>query len=238
MICSSCARSARMTPTSDQPPQHRLQPGDGAVDLEELRREHLLAAEREQLPRQRRRLLARPLDLLEVLARGVVGVEPLEREHAVAADRGQEVVEVVRDPTGEPSDRLHLLRLTELLLARPQPRLRALALGDLVAQSGVQRRVLERDRSLAGQHLEHRQSLVRERVGDQVVLDVEHPAQLALGEDRRAEHRLDASPDHVRIGRERPARSRVAEDERLARPAHVVDDALGDEAAEGSIGGS
>ena len=35
---------------------------------------------------------------------------------AVAGDRRQQVVEVVRDAAGEPADRLHLLRLPELLL--------------------------------------------------------------------------------------------------------------------------
>src|SRR5882724_6643640 len=39
----------------------------------------------------------------------------LEGEPAVSQDAAEDVVEVVRDPTGEGADRLHLLRLVELL---------------------------------------------------------------------------------------------------------------------------
>ena len=41
---------------------------------------------------------------------------PLDQELAVAEDHGQQVVEVVGDAAGEAADRLHLLRLAELLL--------------------------------------------------------------------------------------------------------------------------
>ena len=43
----------------------------------------------------------------------------------------QQVVEVVRDAAGEPADRLHLLRLAQLLLGLAQRLLGALALGDV-----------------------------------------------------------------------------------------------------------
>ena len=60
------------------------------------------------------------LDLGEEAAIGVVRAEGVEQQAGVADDDGQQVVEVVRDPAGQPADGLHLLRLAELLLAGPQ----------------------------------------------------------------------------------------------------------------------
>ena len=58
------------------------------------------------------------LDLLGVPPQPLVLLAG-DQELGVAADRGQEVVEVVRDAAGEPADRLHLLRLAELLPRAP-----------------------------------------------------------------------------------------------------------------------
>ena len=60
------------------------------------------------------------LDLLDVRAARIAGVEAVEEQVRVAEDRGQHVVEVVRDAAGEAADRLHLLRLAQLHLARAQ----------------------------------------------------------------------------------------------------------------------
>ena len=54
--------------------------------------------------------------------RSAVVVEPVDQELAVADDHRQQVVEVVRDAAGEPADRLHLLRLAQLLLELPLAR--------------------------------------------------------------------------------------------------------------------
>ena len=48
--------------------------------------------------------------------RARAGADPPPRDLAVAADHGQQVVEVVRDTARELADRLHLLRLPELVL--------------------------------------------------------------------------------------------------------------------------
>ena len=81
------------------------------------RLDDLLAAERQQLARQRRGALAGALH---------VGQRPVDRDRpgshvvqhrlGVAEDDRQQVVEVVRHAAGQPADRLHLLRLPQLLL--------------------------------------------------------------------------------------------------------------------------
>ena len=127
ITCSSCPRSARTrqpgstevessTPSPRSRESRLSSPFDDVAQLEHLRQDHLAAAEGEQLARERRRASGRAHDLERVLAARVVGVEAGDEELAVAADRGQEVVEVVRDPAGEPSDRLELLRVQQLLL--------------------------------------------------------------------------------------------------------------------------
>ena len=57
---------------ANQPRQHALQPDDGLIEVHFLRHQHLLAAERQQLLRQRRGALPRFLDLFEVGAIGIV----------------------------------------------------------------------------------------------------------------------------------------------------------------------
>jgi hypothetical protein len=71
--------------------------------------------EREQLARELRGAVGRPLDLDELVG-ARPGADPSPGDLAVAADDGQQVVEVVRDAAGELPDRLHLLRLAELVL--------------------------------------------------------------------------------------------------------------------------
>ena len=83
-----------------------------------------MTAEGEQLGRQRGSPIRGAHDLEDILAPGVIVVEAGDEELAVAADRGQEVVEVVGDAAGQPSDRFELLRVQELL---PEPPL----LGDV-----------------------------------------------------------------------------------------------------------
>ena len=63
------------------------------------------------------RALGGLLDLLDDRARSGSSARARSSEQlAVAEDDGEQVVEVVRDAAGEPADRLHLLRLAELLL--------------------------------------------------------------------------------------------------------------------------
>ena len=83
------------------------------------RLQDLLAAEREELARQRgcARSAALAISSMSVCDPGSpVADARSSSELAVAEDHGQQVVEVVRDAAGELADGLHLLRLAELAL--------------------------------------------------------------------------------------------------------------------------
>ena len=121
-------------------------------------------------------------------------------ELAVAADRGEEVVEVVRDPAGEASDRLELLRLVQLLLER-------LALGDVSEHREVKAR---EHRGPCGQ-----QDLDGRAVGaDNGQLDLAPPGREELGPgvlvhaledvvDPQREQLLEATAEQLAGGRVR-----------------------------------
>src|SRR5262249_13688977 len=94
------------------------------------RLEHLLAAEGEELARERRRAVGGVLDVLEPTARRIAGARLAQEEARAADDRGEEVVEVVGDAAGEPADRLHALRVAEPLGHAPPLLLGALLLGE------------------------------------------------------------------------------------------------------------
>ena len=96
-------------------PQHPVQ-------IEDLRLQDLPPTEREKLARQARSSVNGRLDLLEVLL-NVMGRPEVQRDQLrVAANDHEQVVEVVRDPTGQLPDGFHLLRLAELLLCFPDGR--------------------------------------------------------------------------------------------------------------------
>ena len=109
---------------ADQAAQQLLDLPHERVEIDDLRLQHLPAAEGEQLAGERRGALARRLNLLEVRAQPIALRDLVEHQRAVAEDGGQQIVEIVRDAAGELPDRLHLLRLAQLLLEPP-------ALGDV-----------------------------------------------------------------------------------------------------------
>ena len=126
--CSTCAgsastgntASARSQPqlhlSADQPARHLRHRADDLVEVEGDRLEHLLAAEGQQLARQRCGALGGVQDLIHLRRHRRIGLDAVRHQLRIAADRGQQVVEVVRDAAGEPADRLHLLRLAQLVL--------------------------------------------------------------------------------------------------------------------------
>ena len=107
---------------TDQPLQHVLHARDDLIERNRLLRDHLLAAERQQLARQPRRTVGRLQDLFGIRAPRVVFVDALQEDFRVAVNRHQQVVEIVRDTAGEPADRFHFLRLAQLFVALLQRR--------------------------------------------------------------------------------------------------------------------
>ena len=96
--------------------EHRDQLRHEGPQLDHPRLHDLLAAEGQELARERHRALRRLLDQLDVAVHRLAGLEPAQQHVRPAGDHGEQVVEVVGDPAREPADRLHLLGLLELHL--------------------------------------------------------------------------------------------------------------------------
>ena len=103
---------------AEQAPRHRGQIRDERVDVEDGELARPLAAEGEELTRQRRGAIDGHQDLGQILLRHLVRQLGLE-EARVAGDDGQQVVEIVRDAAGHPADDFHLLRLAQLRFEQP-----------------------------------------------------------------------------------------------------------------------
>src|SRR5450759_141372 len=100
---------------ADEPAEHLLDPGDDLVHVHELRLEDLLAAKGEELAGEVGRALPGRADVGQCRAPGIVGRHVGQEEVGVPGDDREEVVEIVGDASRELADRLHLLRLAELL---------------------------------------------------------------------------------------------------------------------------
>ncbi len=99
---------------ADEPLQHRREVVHHRPERHDLRREHLLAAEGEQLPGQSRRARGRPLDHLDIPSERMVGSQARQEDLGAPGDDREQVVEIVRDPARELSDAFDLLRLAQL----------------------------------------------------------------------------------------------------------------------------
>ena len=197
---------------ADEPLQHGLHAGHDAVELQHLGREHLLAAEGEELARQGGRLVRRLADALGVLAQGVDRGQAPEHQVAVAADDHEQVVEVVRDTARELAHRVHLLRLPEMVLARAQRLVRVLELGQVHGEaaelSGIAGTVRHHVHDVAQPH-----DLARRGQGPvlELVILATGEGGAALGHDLGAILGVDA----------------------LAEPARLLEPALGGKAEDG-----
>lgn len=100
---------------SYQLPDQFHQVGDHHVQVQMDGVHHLAAGEREHLPREVGGPLGGLLDLVEILQRLHVPLEVRPQELAESEDPGEDVIEVVCDPTGERPHRLHALCHQELL---------------------------------------------------------------------------------------------------------------------------
>ena len=103
------------------------------VQVEHTRLQVLTAANRQELPRERRRTLARLGDLNQHAPLPLCGGDLRLEELAESVDHGEEVVEIVRDATGQDADGFHLVCLPESYLALFEGGLGLLALRDVDA---------------------------------------------------------------------------------------------------------
>ena len=101
---------------ADQASEHIVQPFHQGIHVEDPWLERLLAAEGEELPRQRGGPLGAAVDLGQAPGNGVVGVQAALQHLAVAPLHHQDVVEIMGHSAGQPADGLHLLRLQKLRL--------------------------------------------------------------------------------------------------------------------------
>src|SRR5690348_10692698 len=76
----------------------------------------LAAAEREQLVGEGAAAFGGAANLLQRRALVLLQIAAAQQQIAVTGDDRKQIVEIVRNTAGEPADRLHLLRLAELLL--------------------------------------------------------------------------------------------------------------------------
>ena len=101
---------------SDESRQHGREPGHHRIQVEHLRLQDLLAAEGQELAGEGRRAVRRRPDQVDVAAKRMLCRELRQGEVAPPKNDGEEVVEIVRDPTGQLADGLHLLGLNQVRL--------------------------------------------------------------------------------------------------------------------------
>ena len=96
------------------PASDALHRRDGFAQAHDRRAEHLLARKREQLPRDGRAAIGRALHLGRHLVEAGAILQLLEQQLRVPRHDGHQVVDVVRDPSGQTADRFHLQGLPKL----------------------------------------------------------------------------------------------------------------------------
>ena len=104
---------------ADQSADHLVDVGDAEVEIDRPRLEHLLAAERQQLPGDGDGPVGGPLHFLDRFLGAGVKASVARQEVGIASNDGEQVIEIVGDAARQPADRLEFLRLPVLLLQRP-----------------------------------------------------------------------------------------------------------------------
>src|SRR5262249_48116377 len=110
---------------ADQPRQHLLHVPDHQIQVEDLWLKHLLATEGQKLTGERRCSFCGLVNLADVILQRIVFLELRSNELCISDYRSEQVVEVVCNSTGEPSYRLHLLRLSKLVFTLSLPQKQA-----------------------------------------------------------------------------------------------------------------
>ena len=121
---TSCRDHDQVDVFADHASEHLQVFGDHAIQIKNLRRQHLLAAEGQELAGERCRAPRCAGNFLRRAAQRRVRAEAVKQKFRIARDHHQQIVEIVRDAAGESAYGFHLLRLPELLL-------QGAALGDI-----------------------------------------------------------------------------------------------------------
>ena len=188
---------------AQQAAEHRSDAVDGQVRVEYSRLKWLLAADGEELRRQLRGSRRGLLDDLDVSSYRISGREAIQRNLTAGDDDGQEVVEIVCDPSGQAPDRLHPLRLGQLLLRSQQLLVGAQAFP-------IQPRGFEPERRLVGECLcQSDFALVERPTGP--VENPEHADHPVLDPEGHGQHRAVRRVDDAQSRLDREAKSRVSE---------------------------
>ncbi len=101
---------------SDQPPEQGVEIQHDVVQVNDARRKHLLAAEREQLAGNARGSIGGRLDLRRAVGQAAAGGNAFGHDLGVSQGDGEQVVEIVSDAASQTSNGFHLLRLAESFL--------------------------------------------------------------------------------------------------------------------------
>jgi hypothetical protein len=169
-LASTRRRQSRgkIEPQHDAGSERPLQQIDHALDqgaqIHRHRSQILLPRERQQALRQRRaafRALQRAVD--QPMQARIVG-DALAQQIEIAHHRHQQIVEIMRDAAGELADRLHLLRLPQLLLGPFAGRDLLHQIGGTLLDALFQRRRQFRQRRALGRQL--RQQILTLEFGD------------------------------------------------------------------------
>nr|WP_232203938.1 hypothetical protein [Chlorobaculum parvum] len=99
----------------DGSPQKLLEVPDHFVQINGSELKRLAAAEGQKLPDKFTRFEGGVMDDFDILLALFGFTDALQQHLGVAENRGQEIVQIMRDATGKPTDRFDFLRLIELL---------------------------------------------------------------------------------------------------------------------------
>nr|GEU28338.1 hypothetical protein [Tanacetum cinerariifolium] len=120
---------------ADGAPQHRLEAVDGAVDVDPLRLDGLLARKRQQLLGEAGAALGGALHAVDGPVLHLAVVDHAQQVEAIG-DHVEQVVEIMGDAARELADRFELLRLEQRFLGLRQRVLGQPALGDVARDLG------------------------------------------------------------------------------------------------------
>ena len=103
---------------SQQAMQQPVYVADHQVQIQHSRRKNLLAAERQQLPGETGSSIGCLLNLLDLAVERICNFELFKHQLAITLNYRKEIVEIVCDASGKTSNRLHFLRVPQLIFKR------------------------------------------------------------------------------------------------------------------------